>query len=148
MTTAEEGFPRLLEEAPSDPAVLVDKTGRVRCLVADEGRTPEEQRRTYVRGALDAYINGVYRSLKRLGNGNRLGSRLEAADSIGYELTVISRSRGGTGRTMATSNGTAGLSAPGLPARPRRAAGNGRCHPGGCRPGAPRGARGRGPRLS
>ena len=70
-------------------AVPVDKTGRLRELVEDKGRVPDEHRIPLVRTALDAYINAVYRSLKCLRNGNRLGARLEAADSIGHALTVI-----------------------------------------------------------
>ncbi len=70
-------------------AVPVDKTGRLRRLVDEKASVPEEHRRPLVRKALDAYINSVYRSLKCLRNGNRLGARLEAADSIGHALTVI-----------------------------------------------------------
>ncbi len=70
-------------------AVLVDKTGRIRRMVDEKGSVPEEHRRPIVRSALDAYINGVYRSLKCLRNRNQLGALLEAADSIGHALTVI-----------------------------------------------------------
>ena len=39
--------------------------------------------------ALGAYTNSLYRSLKCLSNGNDLGARLEAADTIRHALTVI-----------------------------------------------------------
>ncbi|MGH2557504.1 MAG: nucleotidyltransferase domain-containing protein [Thermomicrobiales bacterium] len=70
-------------------AVPVDKTGQLRQLVDEKGRIPEEEREPFIRTWLDAYINGVYRSLKCVRNGNRRGARLEAADALGYALTVI-----------------------------------------------------------
>jgi hypothetical protein len=70
-------------------SVLLDKTGRVQRLVEEKGGIPEERRLPIVVTALDAYINSVYRSLKCLRNGNGLGARLEAADSIGHALTVL-----------------------------------------------------------
>jgi hypothetical protein len=69
--------------------VLVDRTGRVRELVEEKGSVPAEHRDALVRAALDAHINGDYRSLKCLRNGNRLGARLEAADALGHALTAI-----------------------------------------------------------
>ena len=64
-------------------AVPVDKTGEVRRLADEKGGVPSEHRGALLREALDAYVNGVYRSLRGLRNGNTLGSRLEAAESIG-----------------------------------------------------------------
>lgn len=69
-------------------AVPVDKTGRLRGMVNEKGSVPEEHRTALVRTALDAHINGVYRSLKCLRNGNHLGARLEAADAVGHALTA------------------------------------------------------------
>ena len=54
-----------------------------------KGSAPEELRLPLVREALDSYVNSFYRSLKCLRNGNRIGARLEAADSIGFALLVI-----------------------------------------------------------
>jgi hypothetical protein len=70
-------------------SVLVDKTGQLQRLVDDKGFVPEEHRLPVVRAALGAYTNSLYRPLKCLGNGNRLGARLEAVDAIAHALTVI-----------------------------------------------------------
>lgn len=69
--------------------VLLDKNGRIAPLVAAKGRVPDDQRLPLVREALDAYLNSLYRSAKCWRNGDRLGARLEAADSLGHLLTVI-----------------------------------------------------------
>lgn len=70
-------------------SVLVDKSGRVRELVEEKGSLPPEHRDALVRAALDGHVNGAFRSLKCLRNGNRLGARLEAADAVGHALTTI-----------------------------------------------------------
>ncbi len=75
--------------AYADAAVLVDKTGELRRLIAWKGVVPEDLRVPLLRESLDGYVNSLYRSLKCLRNGNRLGARLEAADEIGYALTFI-----------------------------------------------------------
>ena len=75
--------------AYADAAVLVDKTGQLRQLIDWKGVVPDDLRLPLVRESLDGYVNSLYRSLKCLRNGNRLGARLEAADSIGYALTFV-----------------------------------------------------------
>ena len=69
--------------------VLLDKNRRIAPLVAAKGRVPDDRRLPLVRGALDTYLNSLYRSAKCWRNGDRLGARLEAADSLGHLLTVI-----------------------------------------------------------
>lgn len=43
----------------------------------------------FIESELDRYINQVYRSIKCLRDGNEIGYRLEAADSVGPLLDVI-----------------------------------------------------------
>jgi hypothetical protein len=69
--------------------VLVDRDGTIAPLVAAKGMVPPELRLPLVRGALGAYINGVFRSAKCWRKGNSLGARLEAADSLGHLLTIV-----------------------------------------------------------
>jgi hypothetical protein len=69
--------------------VLIDRDGTIGPLVAEKGAVPEERRLPLVRGALGAYINSVYRSAKCWRDGNWLGARLEAADSLGHMLVVL-----------------------------------------------------------
>jgi hypothetical protein len=73
----------------ADATVLVDKTGTLRGQLAQKGAVPEELKVPLLRESLDAYVNSFYRSLKCLRNGNRLGARLEAGDSIGFLLTFV-----------------------------------------------------------
>jgi hypothetical protein len=73
----------------ADATVEVDKTGSLRQVLDRKGAVPEELRVPLLRESLDAYVNSFYRSLKCLRNGNRLGARLEAGDSIGYLLTFV-----------------------------------------------------------
>lgn len=73
----------------ADATVLVDKTGTFGQMLERKGAVPEEVRVPLLRESLDAYVNSFYRSLKCLRNENRLGARLEAADSIGYLLTFV-----------------------------------------------------------
>jgi hypothetical protein len=68
---------------------LIDKTGHIHQLVLEKGRIPPHEQNGYVRGALDGYINGVYRSAKCWRVHNVLGAQLEAMDSIGYVLSLI-----------------------------------------------------------
>jgi hypothetical protein len=69
--------------------ILIDKDGRIGPLVAAKGRVPEDRRLPLVRGALDAYVNSVYRSAKCWRNCNALGAQFEAGDSLGHLLTVL-----------------------------------------------------------
>jgi hypothetical protein len=69
--------------------VLHDSTGVITPLVAEKGRIPEEHIASYSRGALDALINSVYRTLKCARRGNALCVRLEATDAIRHALTLL-----------------------------------------------------------
>jgi hypothetical protein len=69
--------------------VLVDKTGTIQQLVNEKGIVPPDRRLPFLRGALDAYINCVYRSVKCVRGGNQFGAHLQAADSLQHVLTVI-----------------------------------------------------------
>jgi hypothetical protein len=69
--------------------VLIDKPGTIQQLVDEKGVVPPELRLPLLRGALDAYINSVYRSVKCFRNGNSLGAHLQAVDSLPHVLTVI-----------------------------------------------------------
>lgn len=69
--------------------LLFDHTGDLPQLIEAKGRIPEEHQRELLRGSLDAYVNGVYRSFKCLRNKNVLGAKLEAAVSISALLTFL-----------------------------------------------------------
>ncbi|HEU5329456.1 MAG TPA: hypothetical protein VFU78_15295 [Thermomicrobiales bacterium] len=69
--------------------VLLDKPGTIQQLVDEKGVVPPEFRLPLLRGALDAYINSVYRSVKCFRNENYLGAHLQAVDSLQHALTVI-----------------------------------------------------------
>jgi hypothetical protein len=73
----------------ANATTLIDKTGQIHQLVLEKGRIPPDRQDAYVRGALDAYINGVYRSAKCWRTQNVLGARLEAMDSLGHLLALI-----------------------------------------------------------
>ena len=68
----------------------VDKTGRkIQALIDEKGKVPANEVRKFVQGELDHYINQVYRSIKCLRDGNLIGYRFEAADSIKPLLDVL-----------------------------------------------------------
>ena len=69
--------------------VLFDHTGNLPRLLEEKGRIPTEHQQELLRGSLDAYVNGVYRSLKCLRNASALGAKLEAAVSISALLTFL-----------------------------------------------------------
>lgn len=68
---------------------LVDKTGEVQKLIDDKGSIPDDNRNDFIAQTLDAYINGVYRSVKCFRNNNETGARLEASTSIPYLLDLV-----------------------------------------------------------
>ncbi|HKG24092.1 MAG TPA: DUF4037 domain-containing protein [Thermomicrobiales bacterium] len=70
-------------------AVPVDKTGRIQQLVDEKEFVPDEHRLALIKESLGAYTNSLYRSLKCLQRGDRLGARLEAADAVGSALTAV-----------------------------------------------------------
>lgn len=69
--------------------LLFDRTGELPRFIDDKGRIPEAHRNELLRESLDAYVNGVYRSLKCLRNANILGAKLEAAVSVSALLTFL-----------------------------------------------------------
>jgi len=68
---------------------LVDKNKQIQKLIDEKGSIPKKIRRKYISGYLDAYINGVFRSLKSFKNGFKFGSRLEAVQAIPFFLSII-----------------------------------------------------------
>ncbi len=62
---------------------------KIQELVDRKGKLPLELRTQTLRDALDAYLNAVYRSFKRLKQGDSLGAKLEAAQSIPPLLTFL-----------------------------------------------------------
>lgn len=69
--------------------VLFDRTGDLPRLIEAKGWVPETHQQELLRGSLDAYVNGLYRSLKCLRNTSVLGARLEAAVSVSALLTFL-----------------------------------------------------------
>jgi hypothetical protein len=69
--------------------VLVDKTGTLAGLAAEKGRIPPDKLAGAIDTAIDAYVNGVYRAVKCIRNGNALGARLEAANAMLDLLTLV-----------------------------------------------------------
>ena len=68
----------------------VEKTGgKIQALIDEKGKVPASEVRNFVQGELDHYINQVYRSIKCLRDGNLIGYRFEAADSIKPLLDVL-----------------------------------------------------------
>ena len=65
--------------------VLVDKTGEIQRVIDAKGRLSKEETQRIPPLALDAYMNSLYRALKRPG----LGSRLHTAESIAHLLTCL-----------------------------------------------------------
>lgn len=58
-------------------------------LVDRKGQLSAEERTQTLKGALDAYLNTVYRAFKCLVRGNRLGAKLEATGSIPPLLSFL-----------------------------------------------------------
>lgn len=69
--------------------VHVDKTGEIKKIVKEKGSIPEDKLHDFIVYSLDAYINGVYRSVKCHRNKNVTGARLEASTSIPYLLDLV-----------------------------------------------------------
>lgn len=68
---------------------VLDKTGEIQPLIDAKGRVPDDQRDTYLRGVLDAYLNSIYRAFKCHRAGNGLGAKLESVCGIPYLLGTI-----------------------------------------------------------
>ena len=69
--------------------VLEDRTGVISASVAEKGRIPAEHQSSFVRAALDAFINSVYRALKCARKERTLCARLEAGEAVQHALSVI-----------------------------------------------------------
>ncbi len=69
--------------------VLEDRTGAIGALVKEKGRIPAERQSSFVRAALDAHINCVYRALKCTRKGSNLCARQEASEAVQHALAVI-----------------------------------------------------------
>ena len=69
--------------------VLHDPTGVIAPLVAEKGRVPDEHQQGFVDGALDAFINSDYRSLKCARRRNALCVHMEAVEAVRHALVVL-----------------------------------------------------------
>jgi predicted nucleotidyltransferase len=67
----------------------IDKTGEIQALLEEKGTLPREDARRIAAEALDDYINYYYRSAKSFRDGNELGGRLDAAESVPSFLTTL-----------------------------------------------------------
>ncbi len=68
---------------------LFDKKGKIQELLDDKAKVPEKFLSKFIAGALDGYVNFLYRSLKCIRDGDFEAARLEAAFSIPVFLDVI-----------------------------------------------------------
>src|SRR5262245_5285744 len=75
--------------AYAEARILFDRTGETACLIDALRQMPAEQAQAAVAGWYDAYLNGLYRSLKAWRRGNELGARMEAAQTADYLLHVL-----------------------------------------------------------
>ena len=65
---------------------LVDKTGEIQRVIDEKGRLSEEETNSIPPLALDAYMNSLYRGLKRPAG---MGGRLHEAESVAHLLTCL-----------------------------------------------------------
>ena len=68
---------------------LIDKDGNIQDILNELARVPSRFLSKFIAGALDAYINYAYRSIKCIRDGDIEAARLEAAYSIPCFLDVI-----------------------------------------------------------
>jgi hypothetical protein len=73
----------------ADALVLYDRTGETRRLIDALRQMPADQAKAAIEYGYDAYLNGLYRSLKAWRWGNELGGRMEAAQTADYLLHVL-----------------------------------------------------------
>ena len=73
----------------ADSCVLFDRIGETTAAIDALRRIPDERVPTEVAGSYDAYLNGLYRSLKSWRRGNMLGGRLEAAGTVDPLLHLL-----------------------------------------------------------
>lgn len=70
--------------------VELDKTGgEIQRLVDAKGKLPPDAAPKIAAEALDAYINSYYRSAKNFRDGDAVGGRLDAAESVPYFLATL-----------------------------------------------------------
>lgn len=70
--------------------ILVDKTnGELATISQEKGYIPSEKQKEFTSRWLDGYVNGVFRSVKCIRNGNKVGAHLEAVNSILDLLTAV-----------------------------------------------------------
>jgi hypothetical protein len=69
--------------------VLVQKTDELTELIAEKGHIPTDKQKQVVEWWIDAYLNGLYRSVKCIRNNNELGAYLEAANSMLDLLNLV-----------------------------------------------------------
>ena len=67
----------------------LDKNGKIQELLDDKAKVPEKFLSKFIAGALDGYVNFLYRSLKCIRDGDIEAARLEAAFSLPVFLDVI-----------------------------------------------------------
>ena len=75
--------------ALAESVVVYDRTGETTAAIDALRRMPEEQAREVAASSYDAYLNGMYRSLKSWRRGNELGGRLEAAQTVDALLHTL-----------------------------------------------------------
>ena len=68
---------------------LVDKTGEIQSLIDKKGAIPDDKRDECINAQLDAYINGLFRSVKAFRRNDTVGMRLESAASIPNLLNAL-----------------------------------------------------------
>lgn len=73
----------------AESQVLYDRTGETAAVIDALRRMPADRVSQVVRTWYDAYLNGLYRSLKAWRRGNELGARLEAAQTADYLITLL-----------------------------------------------------------
>jgi predicted nucleotidyltransferase len=67
----------------------IDKTGEIQAILEEKGSLPPDDARRIAAEALDDYINYYYRAKKSFRDGNELGARLDAAESVPSFLTTL-----------------------------------------------------------
>ena len=75
--------------AYAEARVLYDRTGETTRLIDALRQMPADQAQAVVASWYDAYLNGLYRSLKAWRWGNELGGRMEAAQTADYLLYLL-----------------------------------------------------------
>ncbi len=68
---------------------LVDKTGEVQKIIDEKGSLPKERQEEFINAQIDAYMNGLFRSVKSYRKNDRVGIRLESAASIPHLLNML-----------------------------------------------------------